>query len=115
MSSQNRMITVVSAQPDELEVVVERRHPEHPPAGGAERHDLHDHRGHLDDEQRAEHDGSSSVRLVTDSPAIRPPSASEPVSPMKIRAGAAFHHRKPMQAPAVAAATSARSSGSRTL
>ena len=28
--------------------------------------------------------------------------ASEPVSPMKIRAGAAFHHRKPRQAPASA-------------
>ena len=25
--------------------------------------------------------------------------ASEPVSPMKIRAGAAFHHRKPAAAP----------------
>ncbi len=58
---------------------------------------------------------SISVRLVTDSPAMMPPSASEPVSPMKILAGAAFHHRNPMHAPAVAAAMSARSSGSRTL
>ena len=32
-------------------------------------------------------------------PAIRPPSAIEPVSPMKICAGEAFHHRKPKQAP----------------
>ena len=55
------------------------------------------------------------MRLVTDSPAMMPPRASEPVSPMKILAGAAFHHRNPMQAPAVAAAISARSSGSRTL
>ncbi len=57
---------------------------------------------------------SISVRLVTDSPATMPPRASEPVSPMKILAGAAFHQRTP-QAPAAAAATSARSSGSRTL
>ena len=35
--------------------------------------------------------------------------ASEPVSPMKILAGAAFHHRKPMHAPARATAASARS------
>ena len=35
--------------------------------------------------------------------------ASDPVSPMMILAGAAFHHRKPMQAPASATATSARS------
>ena len=28
-------------------------------------------------------------------PAIAPPSVSEPVSPMKIWAGGAFHHRKP--------------------
>ena len=46
---------------------------------------------------------------------MMPPSASDPVSPMKILAGAAFHHRNPIQAPAVAAAISARSSGSRTL
>ena len=33
---------------------------------------------------------------------------------MKIWAGEAFHHRKPKQAPVMAAATTARSSGSRT-
>ena len=48
------------------------------------------------------------------SPASAPPSASDPVSPMKIFAGAAFHHRNPKQAPRTAAATTARSSGSRT-
>ena len=42
---------------------------------------------------------SSSVRVTIDRPANRPPRASEPVSPMKILAGAAFHHRNPMQAP----------------
>ena len=36
--------------------------------------------------------------------------ASAPVSPMKMRAGAAFHQRNPVHAPAIAAATSARSS-----
>ncbi|SKU12428.1 Uncharacterised protein [Mycobacteroides abscessus subsp. abscessus] len=46
---------------------------------------------------------------------MTPPRASDPVSPMKILAGAAFHHRNPMHAPAVAAAMTARSSGSRTL
>ena len=58
---------------------------------------------------------SSSVRVRIARPATAPPSASEPVSPMKILAGAAFHHRKPTHAPAVAAAMIARSSGSRTL
>ena len=38
-----------------------------------------------------------------------PPSASEPVSPMKMRAGAAFHHRNPVAAPIIAAATIAAS------
>ena len=57
---------------------------------------------------------SSSVRVVMARPASAPPSASDPVSPMKILAGEAFHHRKPKQAPMTAAATTARSSGSRT-
>ena len=57
---------------------------------------------------------SSSVRVRIAKPASAPPSASEPVSPMKIAAGEAFHHRKPKQAPVIAAATTARSSGSRT-
>ena len=48
-------------------------------------------------------------------PASAPPSESEPVSPMKILAGEAFHHRKPMQAPAMDAQMAARSSGSRTV
>ena len=33
----------------------------------------------------------------------RPPRASDPVSPMKIFAGEVFHHRKPTQAPMIAA------------
>ena len=57
---------------------------------------------------------SSSVRVTIDRPATRPPSANEPVSPMKMRAGAAFHQRKPMQPPIAAAETSATSRGSRT-
>ena len=47
------------------------------------------------------------VRVSMASPAIAPPIASEPVSPMKMRAGAAFHHRKPAHAPNIAAATTA--------
>ena len=57
---------------------------------------------------------SSVVRVATASPPIRPPSPSEPTSPMKIRAGDVFHHRKPTQAPAAAAAIMAISRGSRT-
>ena len=57
---------------------------------------------------------SSSVRVTIAMPASAPPSASEPVSPMKILAGLAFHHRKPKQAPIAAAATRATSRGSRT-
>ncbi len=57
---------------------------------------------------------SSSVRVRIARPARAPPRASEPVSPMKIFAGDAFHQRKPKQAPIPAAATIARSWGSRT-
>ena len=57
---------------------------------------------------------SRSVRVTMARPASAPPRASEPVSPMKILAGGAFHHRKPKQAPITAPATTAASSGSRT-
>ena len=57
---------------------------------------------------------SSWVLVHTASPASTPPRASDPVSPMKMRAGGAFHHRNPKQAASTAAATTARSSGSRT-
>ena len=57
---------------------------------------------------------SNSVRVITAMPASAPPSDSEPVSPMKILAGEAFHHRKPNSAPVKQAATTARSCGSRT-
>ena len=52
---------------------------------------------------------SSSVRVMIDNPARAAPMAMEPVSPMKIRAGLAFHHRKPKQEPASAVETTARS------
>ena len=42
-----------------------------------------------------------------------PPIASAPVSPMKMRAGAAFHHRNPVAAPIIPAATMAASSMAR--
>ena len=42
---------------------------------------------------------SSSVRVEIASPAMAPPRASDPVSPMKILAGEAFHQRNPKQAP----------------
>ena len=58
--------------------------------------------------------GASNGVNLTDGPASPPPSAREPVSPMKILAGEAFHHRKPKQAPVMAEASTARSSGSRT-
>ena len=57
---------------------------------------------------------SSWVFVHTASPASTPPSASDPVSPMKILAGGAFHHRNPKHAPSTVPATTAMSSGSRT-
>ena len=53
---------------------------------------------------------SSCVDVTMASAASRPPMASDPVSPMKILAGAAFHHRKPATAPMAPAATMATSS-----
>ena len=52
---------------------------------------------------------STSVLVITASPAIAPPSPSDPVSPMKIVAGNELNHRKPMHAPTRQPATSARS------
>ena len=52
---------------------------------------------------------STSVLVITAIPAIAPPSPSEPVSPMKIVAGNALNHRKPMHAPTTHEAVSARS------
>ena len=43
------------------------------------------------------------------SAAMAPPSACDPVSPMMIRAGAVFHHRKPRVAAVSAADSMARS------
>ena len=56
----------------------------------------------------------SSVRDRMAKPATAPPMASDPVSPMKILAGEVFHQRKPTRAALRMAASSARSSGSRT-
>jgi hypothetical protein len=61
--------------------------------------DLDDDRQRDDDEEAAEQDTSSSVRVMMARPASAPPRAREPVSPMKILAGEAFHHRKPKHAP----------------
>ena len=52
---------------------------------------------------------STSVFVITASPAIAPPSPSEPVSPMKIVAGKALNHRKPMHPPTRQPASIARS------
>ena len=55
--------------------------------------------------------GSSRCVLVDRASAARPlPMAREPVSPMKICAGAAFHHKKPTMPPTIAAEMTARSS-----
>ena len=54
--------------------------------------------------------GNSSAVDELSARAARPvPMASEPVSPMKICAGAALYQRNPAQAPIIAAATIARS------
>ena len=54
---------------------------------------------------------SSDVFSVSAQKARAEPRASAPTSPMMIRAGAAFHHRKPRQPPAKAAANTPMSSG----
>ena len=104
VSSQNRMITVVSAQPVSSKwwwngAIRNTRRP-------VERNAMiwitTEVTSATNSAPRTT--ASTSVRLVTDNPAMMPPRASDPVSPMKIFAGAAFHHRKPVQAPAVAAA-----------
>ena len=51
------------------------------------------------------------VLVVSASSASAAPIASAPTSPMKICAGAAFHHKNPTLAPANAAASTARSNG----
>ncbi len=56
---------------------------------------------------------STSVLVITASPAIAPPSPSEPVSPMKIVAGKALNQRKPMHAPTRQPASIARSKSPR--
>jgi len=56
---------------------------------------------------------SSCVFVVIASAPSNPPIAREPVSPMKMRAGAAFHHRNPATAPIIPAATTAVSSMAR--
>ena len=50
-----------------------------------------------------------SVLVITAIPAIAPPIASEPVSPMNTLAGKLLNQRKPMQAPHRQPATSSRS------
>ena len=50
-----------------------------------------------------------SCLVATATVPIRPPSASEPVSPMKIAAGGALNHRKPRPAPITAPSTTASS------
>ena len=50
-----------------------------------------------------------SVLVITASPAIAPPSPSDPVSPMNISAGNELNHKKPTQAPTRQAESSARS------
>ena len=52
---------------------------------------------------------SSSVFVITASPATAPPRPSEPVSPMKIVAGKALNHKNPMQPPTRHPASIARS------
>ena len=62
---QNRTITVNSGQPEQLEVMVDRRHPEHPAAEPAERDHLDDHRQRLQHEQAAE-DHAAAARVRRD-------------------------------------------------
>ncbi len=52
---QNRITICGSVQPELLEVMMDRRHPEHALAGQLERHHLHDHRHGFEHEQAADH------------------------------------------------------------
>ena len=52
---------------------------------------------------------STSVSVMIASPAIAPPSAIDPVSPMNTSAGCALNQRKPIVAPIMAAPMIARS------
>ena len=54
---------------------------------------------------------SSMVLVVMPSRASAAPRPSAPTSPMKMRAGAAFHHRNPAHAAANDTARTERSSG----
>ena len=106
---QSRTITVVSGQPESskwwwIGAIRKSRFVE-----TTEHHDLQNHRDGLhheettDDRQQEMRTGREGERGEAT------PIASDPVSPMKIWAGAAFHHRKPMMPPTIAAATTARS------
>ena len=91
-------------------MVVDRRHPEEPfPVETTEHHDLQNHRDGLhheettDDRQQEMRTGREGERGEATSDRERPCVTHE------IWAGAAFHHRKPMMPPTIAAATTARS------
>ena len=93
----------------DLEMMMQGRHSEHPLTCQLEAAHLSDHRQRDDQEQPCHQWQQQLVRLRIANDAIPPPRANEPVSPMKIWAGDAFHHRNPTQAPAMAAAMTARS------
>ena len=87
-----------------LEMVVQRRHEEHAPPGALVPEDLDD------DATRSRRTNSPptiastiSCLVATATPPSAPPSASEPVSPMKTAAGGALNQRKPRPAPTSAA------------
>ena len=78
-------------------------------AGELERDDLDHHRDGLEHEQAA-NDRKHDLVLDGDGDGTeRPPSDSEPVSPMKIIAGGALNQRKPRPAPMIAPHSTASS------
>jgi hypothetical protein len=92
---QKRITICGSAQPLFLEMVVDRRHQEDALAGALEIEHLDDDAQRLDHEQPADDASTISCLVATAMAPSAPPSASEPVSPMKTAAGGALYHRNP--------------------
>ena len=83
------------------------RHQEDALAEALEGEHLDRDRQRLDHEDAADQISSTSVWVITASPAIAPPSPSEPVSPMNTAAGNELNQRKPTHAPTRQAHSSA--------
>ena len=93
---QKRTMILVSDQPLQLEMVVDRRHEEHPPVEDPEAEHLDHHAERLDHEQAADEQQTAPPSWWRWPSAARAaPRASDPVSPMNTLAGCVLYQRKP--------------------